>query len=70
MPGGPAPEPVYETKILSFDDIVISGGRKPRQDVAESFKGTAPVVKVIGDTLKVSNIKRAIYSGYKAAMEL
>ena len=68
--GAPAPAPVYEEKTLSYDDVVISGGRKPRTEVADSFKGTAPVVKVIGDTLEVSNIKRAVYSGYKAAMQL
>ena len=64
------PEPVYEERILTFDNIVVSGGRKGRTELADSFAEAAPVVKVVGDTLRVSNIKRAIYSGYKAAMQL
>lgn len=67
---GPAPDPIYENRVLECDDVVVSGGRKPRTDVAEAFRGIAPVVAVIGDALTVSNIKRATYSGYKAAMEL
>ncbi len=67
---GPAPDPIYETRTLEFDDIVVSGGRKPRWDTAKRFECAAPIVKVIGDAVKVSNIKRATYSGYKAAMEL
>ena len=67
---GPAPDPIYENRVLECDDVVVSGGRKPRTDVAEAFRGIAPVVTVIGDALTVSIIKRATYSGYKAAMEL
>ena len=50
--------------------MVISGGRTPRLELAEQFRDCAPVVKILGDTVKVSNIKHAVYSGYKAAMEL
>ena len=49
---------------------MVSGGRAPRTGLAESFRGAAPIVAVIGDAVTVSNIKRATYSGYKAAMEL
>ena len=75
-PGGPfgrpapAPEPVYEMKTLSFDSVVVSGGRVPRRDLAESFKDCAPEVFVVGDTSSVSNMKHAAYSAYKAAMML
>ena len=61
---------VYENRVLECDDVGVSGGRKPRSGVVEAFRGIAPVVTVIGDALTVSNIKRATYSGYKAAMEL
>lgn len=66
----PTPDPVYEIQTLNFDDIVVSGGRTPRTELAQSFAGLAPVVMVLGDTIKVSNLKRATYSGYKAAMQL
>lgn len=69
MPG-PAPDPVYEIQALPFDDVVVSGGRCPRTGDAAQFEGVAPVVRILGDTVQVSNIKRAIYSGYKAAMLL
>jgi hypothetical protein len=66
----PAPEPIYAQKALTFDDIVVSGGRAPRTDLAQHLQGLAPIVKVVGDTVTVSNLKNATYSGYKAAMEL
>lgn len=70
--GAPAPaaEPVYETRTLAFDDVVVSGGRTARVDAAEQFRGLAPVVRVVGDTVTISNLKHATYSGYKAAMQL
>ena len=49
---------------------MVSGGRTPRTALADSLQGAAPVIKVLGDTVTVSNLKRATYSGYKAAMEL
>jgi hypothetical protein len=61
---------VYETQTLNFDSIVVSGGRTPRQDLAAQFQGLAPVVVQVGDTVQVSNLKNATYSGYKAAMQL
>lgn len=77
-PGGPGPfgapipasDPIYENRTLACDSVVVSGGRAPRTGLAESFRGAAPIVTVIGDAVTVSNIKRATYSGYKAAMEL
>jgi hypothetical protein len=55
-------------KTLTFDDIVVSGGRTPR-DVS-AYAGAAPIVEDIGDCVKVANIKGATYTGYKAAMKL
>ena len=68
--GAPAKEepPVYELRTIECDDVVISGGRKPREDVAKQFENAAPVVFKVGDLTKVSNVKSAIYAGHKAAM--
>ena len=62
------PAPVYETRVLACDSVVVSGGRKPRDPGA--FADCAPIFKKIGDSVKVGNIQPATYSGYKAAMEL
>jgi hypothetical protein len=70
MPGGPAPEPIYEERVLPYDSIVISGGRTPRTTQAAQFEGLAPIVRVIGDNAKVKDVKQATYAGYKAAMLL
>ena len=67
-PMGQAPAPVYETRILTCDSVVVSGGRTPRDPGA--IAACAPIFKKIGDSVNVADIPPATYSGYKAAMEL
>ena len=65
---GQAPAPVYKTRILTCDSVVVSGGRTPRDPGAVA--ACAPIFKKIGDSVNVADIPPATYSGYKAAMEL
>ena len=41
---------------------------RPRQDLAESFRGTAPFFTVIGDASKPSNVRNATRTGHDAAL--
>jgi 2,4-dienoyl-CoA reductase-like NADH-dependent reductase (Old Yellow Enzyme family)/flavin-dependent dehydrogenase len=59
-----------ETRRVEFDSVVVSGGRKPNAELAESFRSVAPEFYIIGDNAKVEDIRESIYSGYDAAMRL
>lgn len=55
---------------VACDNVVLSAGMRPRQDLAESFRGTAPFFVVIGDAAKPSNVRNATRTGYDAALRL
>ncbi len=55
---------------IACDNVVLSAGMRPRQDLAESFRGTAPFFVVIGDAAKPSNVRNATRTGYDAALRL
>lgn len=57
-------------QTIACDNVVLSAGMRPRQDLAESFRGTAPFFVVIGDAAKPSNVRNATRTGYDAALRL
>ena len=55
---------------LSFDDIVISGGRTALLDQVDGFRTVAPEVYVIGDNLKPGDLHYCLHAAYEAVMAL
>lgn len=55
-------------QTIACDTVVLSAGMRPRQELAESFRGTAPFFTVIGDAAKPSNVRNATRTGYDAAL--
>jgi 2,4-dienoyl-CoA reductase-like NADH-dependent reductase (Old Yellow Enzyme family)/thioredoxin reductase len=55
---------------LSCDTVVLSAGMRPRQDLAETFRGVAPFFVSIGDCSKATNVRNATRTGYDAAVRL
>ena len=52
------------------DNVILSAGMRPRQDLAESFRGIAPFFTVIGDATRATNVRNATRTGYDAALRL
>lgn len=52
------------------DTVVLSSGMRPRQDLAESFRGAAPVFVSVGDCVKAANVRNATRTGYNAAVNV
>ncbi|MBR3296332.1 MAG: FAD-dependent oxidoreductase, partial [Firmicutes bacterium] len=50
--------------------IICALGQKPKTDVVDSLRNSAPYVAVIGDCGRVSNITNAVYQGYHAALDI
>ena len=57
-------------QTVACDHVILSTGMRPRQDLAESFRNTAPFFVVIGDASKPSNVRNATRTGYDAALRL
>ena len=57
-------------QTVACDNVILSAGMRPRQDLAESFRGTAPFFTVIGDAYKPSNVRNATRTGHDAAIRL
>lgn len=56
-----------EKHFVPADDVVLSGGVKPRQAEAMALAGTAPEFYVIGDAKKSGDIKSCTRSAYSIA---
>lgn len=71
-----APNPYNEEnmtlaeKTVSFDSVVVCGGRAPNADVINSLSKAAPEFYVIGDGEKAGDIKNCTSTAYAAAMSL
>ena len=50
--------------------VICALGQKPKTDVVDSLRDSAPYVAVIGDCGRVSNITNAVYQGYHAALDI
>ena len=57
-------------QTVACDNVILSAGMRPRQDLAESFRGTAPFFTVIGDASRPSNVRNATRTGHDAAVRL
>ena len=57
-------------EIIPADTVVLCMGVRARADVAESFHGFAPVVKIIGDCCQARDIYHSIEDSWQAVLSL
>lgn len=56
--------------LVSGESVILALGQKPQREAFEELYDAAPVIKFVGDCLKVSTITTAIYQGHHAAMDI
>ena len=59
-----------ETVFIPADSVLCAAGLRPRREVVDALRGTAPIVEVIGDCGKPDIIRGATWRGYHAALDL
>ncbi len=57
-------------QFVPADNVVMSSGMRPRQDLAESFRECAPDFTPIGDCVIAKNVRTATRMAYDAAVQL
>jgi 2,4-dienoyl-CoA reductase-like NADH-dependent reductase (Old Yellow Enzyme family)/thioredoxin reductase len=57
-------------QFVAADQVVMSSGMRPRQDLAESFRECAPDFTPIGDCVVAKNVRTATRMAYDAAVQL
>ncbi len=55
---------------ISADTIVVAVGQRPRREVVDSLRSTAPELRFIGDCVRAGTIRDAIFNGYHAGMDI
>ncbi len=59
-----------EKQLVPGTSVICALGQRPRTDIVEELRDTAPYTAVIGDAAKVSTITNAVYLGYHAALDI
>lgn len=59
-----------EKHMVNGTSVICALGQKPRFDVVEELRPTAPYVATIGDCVKAATITNAVYQGYHAALDI
>jgi 2,4-dienoyl-CoA reductase-like NADH-dependent reductase (Old Yellow Enzyme family)/thioredoxin reductase len=57
-------------QFVAADQVVMSSGMRPRQDLAESFRECAPDFTPIGDCVIAKNVRTATRMAFDAAVQL
>ena len=56
--------------VIEADTVLSAAGLRPRSEVADSLRGTAPEVAIIGDCVRPDIIRGATFRAYHAALDL
>ncbi len=59
-----------EEKVFPCDTVILGSGMQARQEDAMKFADCAPFFRQIGDCVKPSKVRMAVYQGYWAAMDI
>lgn len=59
-----------EVSTIPASSIILAAGQRSRSDIVLDLYDTAPVVKIVGDCVKVSTITTAVYQGHHAALDI
>ena len=57
-------------ELLEADSILSAAGLRPRTELVDSLRGTAPIVEVLGDCVRPDIIRGATFRAYHAALDL
>lgn len=63
-------DPSGKQVLVPGDTVICALGQRPRTDVVEALRNSAPFVRVIGDAARVSTITNAVYWGHWAGMDI
>ncbi len=58
-----------EVSTVPASSIIVAAGQRSRSDIVLDLYDCAPVVKIVGDCVKVSTITTAVYQGHHAALD-
>ncbi len=56
--------------FLEADTIICAAGQRPRKDMVDRLRDSAPEVIAIGDCVKASNVTQALFQGYWAGADI
>ncbi|MDR2358102.1 MAG: FAD-dependent oxidoreductase [Oscillospiraceae bacterium] len=59
-----------EEFLIEADTVIVAAGMKPRRPEADAMRALAPETALVGDCVKVKNIREAVFRGYHAALDL
>ena len=59
-----------EHVLIAGDTVISASGQRPNRADAEAMHTAAPFVREVGDCIRPANIKKAIYEGYHAALDI
>ena len=59
-----------KTRLIEADGVVCAVGSRPRSALVDSLRGTAPEVALVGDCVKVKDLREAIFRGYHAGLDI
>jgi hypothetical protein len=58
-------------QFIEADTVIYSAGLRARTDMVEAFeKCDIPFFRPIGDCAGVANVRKAVYTGYHAALDV
>ncbi len=59
-----------QVSTIPASSIILAAGQRSRSDIVLDLYDCAPVVKIVGDCVKVSTITTAVYQGHHAALDI
>ena len=57
-------------ELIEADAIVLAVGQRPNRAAADALRNTAPEVRLLGDCVKASTLREAIFQGYHAGLDV
>ncbi len=56
--------------LIEADTVLCAAGLRPREDIVDSLRGTAPIVEIIGDCVEPGTVRGATFRAYHAAIDI
>ena len=56
--------------MIEADTILLAAGLRPREEIVDALRCTAPIVEVIGDCVEPGTVRRATFRAFHAALDL
>ncbi len=56
--------------LIEAETILLAAGLRPRAELVDALRGTAPIVEVIGDCVEPGTVRGATFRAFHAALDL